>query len=272
MKKSVLALYLCFCTTFLSAQDRMTREEYIKTYSHIAIEQMIQTGIPASITMAQACLESGNGNSTLAREANNHFGIKCHDWDGEGFHQDDDEKNECFRKYDNPEESFRDHSDFLKSRERYASLFSLEPDDYKGWAYGLKKAGYATAPDYAQKLIKIIEESELYKLDNPDTIDENADVPAEAVSNIAVNSPSRTETETGTATETHSHIIYLNREIHREGKTAYIIANGYDTYSSLAKDYNLFKKEILRFNGLKKEKPIPAGAKIYIERKKKEKR
>lgn len=123
--------------------------------------------IPASITLAQGCLESGDGNSALARRANNHFGIKCHDnWKGKKFRQDDDERNECFRKYDNAVDSYTDHSYFLTSRPRYNSLFDLKITDYKGWAHGLKAAGYATNPKYAQLLIDIIEEYQLYKYDN----------------------------------------------------------------------------------------------------------
>lgn len=123
--------------------------------------------IPASITLAQGCLESGDGNSALARRANNHFGIKCHDgWKGKKFRQDDDERNECFRKYDNAVDSYTDHSYFLTSRPRYSSLFDLKITDYKGWAHGLKAAGYATNPKYAQLLIDIIEEYQLYKYDN----------------------------------------------------------------------------------------------------------
>lgn len=151
--------------TGISAQSRMTREEYILMYKDIAIEQMHRTGIPASITLAQACLESDNGNSPLATEANNHFGIKCHGWTRDSIHIDDDELQECFRKYDDAAESFQDHSDFLKYRKRYAKLFTLGPYDYVGWAKGLKAAGYATLPTYAEKLIKIIEENYLFLFD-----------------------------------------------------------------------------------------------------------
>jgi hypothetical protein len=122
-------------------------------------------GIPASITLAQGILESGDGLSKLAREANNHFGIKCHDWTGDRIYHDDDEKGECFRKYRHAEESYRDHSEFLRNRQRYSELFSYDPKDYKSWAHGLKKAGYATSPTYATTLIKIIEENQLHLFD-----------------------------------------------------------------------------------------------------------
>jgi len=141
-------------------------EDYINYYSSIAMDEMIQFGIPASITLAQGILESGAGRGTLAVQANNHFGIKCHDWTGKKIFHDDDKKQECFRKYDNPEYSYRDHSIFLSNRGRYSFLFDFKKDDYKKWARGLKKAGYATDPKYSQKLIDLIERYELYKYDN----------------------------------------------------------------------------------------------------------
>ena len=141
-------------------------EDYVNFYSTIAMDEMMQFGIPASITLAQGILESGAGKGRLAVEANNHFGIKCHDWNGKKIYHDDDEDQECFRKYDNPEYSYRDHSLFLKNRGRYSFLFEFKKDDYKQWARGLKKAGYATDPKYPQKLIDLIERYELYKYDN----------------------------------------------------------------------------------------------------------
>jgi len=141
--------------------------EYIDNYKDIAVRKMIEYKIPASITLAQGVLESGNGRSELTRKANNHFGIKCHKgWTGKKVHHDDDEKHECFRKYNHPEESFDDHSMFLTSRSRYAALFELESDDYKAWAKGLKNAGYATDRKYPDKLIKIIEDYKLYQYDD----------------------------------------------------------------------------------------------------------
>ena len=141
-------------------------EDYVNFYSAIAMDEMMQFGIPASITLAQGILESGAGKGRLAVEANNHFGIKCHDWNGKKIYHDDDEDQECFRKYDNPEYSYRDHSLFLKNRGRYSFLFEFKKDDYKQWARGLKKAGYATDPKYPQKLIDLIERYELHKYDN----------------------------------------------------------------------------------------------------------
>jgi flagellum-specific peptidoglycan hydrolase FlgJ len=148
----------------------MTNEQrthwYVNTYSKISIEEMKKFGIPASITMSQGILESNSGKGSLALKSNNHFGIKCHKgWRGKKVYHDDDAKGECFRKYKNPEKSYRDHSIFLESRDRYNSLFKYNKKNYVKWAKGLKKAGYATDPKYAEKLISIIERYELWKLD-----------------------------------------------------------------------------------------------------------
>jgi flagellum-specific peptidoglycan hydrolase FlgJ len=145
-----------------------TADSYIQRFKTIAIQEMNIYGIPASITLAQGLVESSNGNGDLARIANNHFGIKCtSDWTGKSYYKDDDQVNDCFRVYDKPEDSFRDHSNFLK-RKRYAPLFELDKNDYKGWANGLKAAGYATNPRYPQMLINIIEKYNLDQYDRPE--------------------------------------------------------------------------------------------------------
>lgn len=150
------------------AMKEITIEEYIDKYKHISIEEMEKSGIPASITLAQGILESRFGNSELAVKGNNHFGIKCHkEWTGKKMYYDDDARNECFRVYRNPEESYRDHTDFLETRSRYAFIFEFESTDYKNWAKGLKKAGYATNPQYANILINLIEKHQLYLYDRP---------------------------------------------------------------------------------------------------------
>lgn len=167
MKKNLLSLFtLLLLSSALMAQVTEERTAYVKQYKDIAIRKMVEYGIPASITLAQGVLESGAGKSELALKANNHFGIKCHkEWTGKKFYYDDDEPNECFRKYDSAEESYDDHSFFLITRERYNDLFDLDVTDYRGWAFGLKKAGYATNPNYPKLLIKIIEEYKLYNYD-----------------------------------------------------------------------------------------------------------
>lgn len=181
MKRSlilcVLVLILASCGSKRKAiragKDRAGNElvknssatDYIDKFKNIAVAEMEKYGIPASITLAQGLLESGNGNSGLAVEANNHFGIKCtSDWKGKSIYKDDDRRNDCFRVYRDPEESFRDHSEFLK-RKRYAFLFELNKDDYEGWAYGLKQAGYATNPRYPELLISLVERYSLHQFD-----------------------------------------------------------------------------------------------------------
>lgn len=162
-----LAVAIPFCGSTAAEKNQDLYADYIDTYSDIAIREMADYGIPASITLAQGILESGVGKSRLAVEANNHFGIKCHnDWTGETITHDDDRRRECFRKYDNAEESFIDHSQFLKSKARYSFLFELDRRDYKGWAKGLKQAGYATDKNYADRLVTLIEDLELYRFDD----------------------------------------------------------------------------------------------------------
>ena len=169
-KKAILLSGILLCISVqLGAQVRQTREEYISRYMPIAIAHMERYGIPASITMAQGILESDCGNSLLSMKSNNHFGIKCkRNWTGDKVYHDDDAKGECFRSYPSVEASYRDHAEFLDSQPRYDSLFAYSPTDYKSWARGLKAAGYATAPDYAQRLCRIIEEAQLFLLDQPD--------------------------------------------------------------------------------------------------------
>lgn len=164
----VYRLVMCFCLFFFTASaQKMSSVEYIAKYKDLAISEMNQYGIPASITLAQGVLESGNGNSELARKAKNHFGIKCHSsWTGKKVYHDDDEAQECFRKYPTVSASYRDHSIFLQ-KARYANLFELSITDYRGWAKGLKKAGYATNPQYPERLINIIELHHLQQYDNP---------------------------------------------------------------------------------------------------------
>jgi flagellum-specific peptidoglycan hydrolase FlgJ len=155
-------------TSYLGQTDKKftPSEYYVFTYRDMAVKEMERTGIPASISLAQGMLESGCGGSYLSRVARNHFGIKCHnDWTGERIYLNDDEENECFRKYACVEGAYRDHSDFLRSNPRYWKLFELDIYDYKGWAEGLKRAGYATSPDYDRLLISIIDKYQLHLYD-----------------------------------------------------------------------------------------------------------
>ena len=189
--------------------------EYIAYFKQAAVKEMQLFDIPASITLAQGILESGSGKGRLARLANNHFGIKCHDWTGARVYHDDDKDQECFRKYKDPSQSFRDHSEFLAYRKRYAGLFKLRKDDYKGWARGLRKAGYATDPKYPQKLIALIERYELYKFD---TKSKN----------------SRSKKQTTSKTTKKRHTI-------RKGDTLYSISKLYNTTVDAIKRQNNLK-------------------------------
>ncbi|PYF75852.1 glucosaminidase domain-containing protein [Pedobacter nutrimenti] len=178
-----------------------TTLSYIESFKGVAIEEMNLYGIPASITLAQGIIESGSGNSSLARYANNHFGVKCtSEWKGKGYYKDDDQRNDCFRVYKDARQSYKDHSEFLK-RKRYSFLFQLDKNDYKNWAYGLKQAGYATNPKYPDMLISTIEKYQLYKYDQPESerqkiiredrvfTEINANIPKETKKFTPVDSP-----------------------------------------------------------------------------------
>ena len=261
MKRFSLSLLLLVaCAALLSSPQRMTREEYILLYKEVAVRQMLSSGIPASITMAQACLESDNGNSRLAVEGNNHFGIKCHGWAGDTIRANDDAQNECFRKYASADESFQDHSDFLRFRDRYAKLFELEPTDYKGWARGLKEAGYATSPTYADNLIRIIEDNRLYLFDVLDTAQAAVIPPAPAVAEAPV--------EVKPTKGSPLYRISLERQVYSRNGVSYVLAESYDSYSSIAEEYRLFRLELLYFNDMKEDRQLETGEIVYLERKK----
>lgn len=240
--------------------NKITREEYIQMYKEIAIEEMNSFHIPASITLAQGILESANGNSSLAKKANNHFGIKCHKgWNGKTYHMDDDAKDECFRKYSDPYESFKDHSIFLSTRDRYAFLFSLELTDYKGWSHGLKKAGYATNPKYPQLLIKIIED---YNLDQYD--DRNYKALAKNEKN---NKRKKDYTKNGADFKTIT-IGAANREIFINNGVKFIYARQGDTFYKIAQDFNIYTWQVYTYNDLKKKDKLTEGQMVYLEKKK----
>lgn len=231
--------------------------KYIDKYSSIAVAEMRRTGVPASITLAQGLLESSAGQSVLAVQANNHFGIKCHaDWKGKKMHRDDDTADECFRVYPTVEASFRDHSDFLRYRDRYKSLFELDPTDYKAWANGLSKAGYATDSKYAGKLIWIIEDYNLSRFDVdtqvPETTPEAVERPVE-VKRVRVQEVYR---------------FSLSRKVYEINGVPCVYAVEGDTYASLASARRLFEKELLRFNDLTEDRPLVAGELVYLKAKK----
>ena len=250
MKTHTLILLLLLPLSLLA--QRITPEDYIQTYKDIAMREMRDHKIPASITLAQGLLESGAGNSALAREAKNHFGIKCHKgWDGDTYIMDDDEKNECFRKYQNAEESFVDHSLFLTTRSRYAALFDLDITDYEGWAKGLKAAGYATNPKYAQLLIDRIKLYDLSKYDEialGERSDDNLlpDIePEDELLELAFSPENRSAFELVDMTE-DKRFIYENNKVRfvyaKEGETPERLAQAFGIKMKKFCDYNLIKR------------------------------
>lgn len=252
-------LATCILLSAFSTVKAESRKNFIRKYKHIAIREMERTGIPASITLAQGILESGCGESELALNANNHFGIKCHkEWDGDTYTMDDDEKDECFRKYKNAEQSWIDHSEFLISRPRYAGLFSLKTTDYRAWAKGLKAAGYATNPKYADLLIKIIEEEELYKYDrNIKHPTGAAPAPTITVEEFAESVSSQNRQES---------VSYRNREEMRNGIICIEAVAG-DNYSKIANYYGIKLKKLLQYND-KTDTNLKIGQLVYLKRKK----
>ena len=238
VKWSLLLAFFLPLGHVLQAQSRSKQyEEYIKKYRDIAVEEMEQYHIPASITLAQGLLESGAGQGTLARKSNNHFGIKCGgDWRGKTVKHDDDARNECFRVYKNAADSYRDHSKFLAGRPRYASLFKLDMTDYKGWAHGLKKAGYATNPRYAYQLIDIIERYDLYKYDKKGGLKWMKENP-------------------------NPHQPYLANGL------VYVIGRSGDTWKSLSKEFDISKRKLRKYNDLYKDYVIQDGDILYLEKK-----
>lgn len=228
----------------------MTAQEYIDKYKDDAVKEMLMNGIPASIILAQGMLESANGNSGLAVYANNHFGIKCHkNWNGACMIHDDDEKNECFRKYPTVLDSYIDHSLFLKSRPWYAPLFQLRPNDYKGWAVGLKKSGYATDPRYAERLIEIIEECKLSQYD------ELAQLPS-------IKPQLKHYRKEGLLLSSIEKRILFNG-------LKYIVVKEGESFYKIATANNIEMSDLYKYNDLTlKDKPF-AGQILYLEPKRK---
>lgn len=236
-KRSFLGLLLGTVSmgTSLIMEAQTDRQRYVEDYKDMAIAEMDRYGIPASITLAQGILESGNGKSRLAVAGRNHFGIKCHNgWDGGRVFHDDDKANECFRKYDKVEDSFRDHSLFLAERSRYAFLFELPMDDYRSWARGLQKAGYATSKKYADLLIRIIEDERLYRFD-----------------------------------EVSEGILLDPHEIRRHAVgLRFIQAEKGDTWESLAAELDMSVDRLLKYNECSYDRELPPGMFVFLQKKK----
>ena len=246
----IISLLLTFSTSLIAQPVptvdfpfKMSVEEYVEKYAPIAVEEMQRSRIPASITLAQGLIESGNGNSRLALIANNHFGIKCRkDWTGESITHDDDAPQECFRKYPTPLDSYRDHSEFLKSGTRYAFLFDLEITDYKAWANGLKRAGYATNPKYAEILINTIERNNLYRFDGMK--------PAEPVARKIA--------------EEKREELKQEKNITVNGVPAIVVATG-ESFTSIALANDMRVWQLYKYNDLNKDAVLKPGDTLYTK-------
>lgn len=223
-------------------------QAYIDQYKDLAIEQMLHYNIPASITLAQGLLESAAGRSDLTRSGNNHFGIKCHGWTGRRTYHNDDAVGECFRAYDNARQSYEDHSRFLATQSRYARLFDLKRTDYKGWAHGLKRCGYATNPQYATKLIQIIQ---LYGLDNYDR--------ATTYDRFMA----RHSSEDRPAPDGSFHVIKAYN------RNYYVIARKGDTFASLADELGISSRKLAKYNERNRKEQLAPGDVVYLKKKQK---
>lgn len=295
----LIALSIWVCSNVYA--QKITRAQYIIMWKDVAQQSMRVYGIPASITLAQACLESADGNSELAMKGKNHFGIKCHGWEGKKIYHDDDKKGECFRRYKHAEQSFEDHALFLSERKRYAALFELKPDDYKAWAKGLKRAGYATNPKYPALLIKIIEDNKLYEYDEevlkegkrnrkkrrdsdeadeemiaeinigteevktPEELEEAQETDANELEKSEKNKEEQAvdnqEPEFGTSIEVTIGKVV---KIH-ENNVKYVVAEGGDTPELVAQELNLGRWQIEKYNDIDEHHVFTAGEIIFIQ-------
>lgn len=248
MKRRVITLLMLSLSVSMMAQMKWNQsyQQYFDQYKDLAIEQMMKYRIPASITLAQGVFESGAGKSELARRGNNHFGIKCHGWRGAKTYHTDDAPNECFRAYKNVYESYEDHSKFLANGRRYSNLFRLKITDYKGWARGLKAAGYATNPQYANRLINIIELYGLYRYDTANSYDKFF---ARHAKDQAVNGI--------------LHAIYAFNDNY------YIKVRRGDTFNSLAEELDVSARSLAKYNELDRDAVLSEGDIVYLKKKKK---
>lgn len=248
-----IAIIFLFSISSMASWAQMrwnqTYQLYINQYKDLAIREMLQYRIPASITLAQAVFESGAGRSRLARLGNNHFGIKCHDWTGRTIAEDDDALGECFRAYDHPLQSFEDHSKFLVNSSRYRRLFSLSMQDYRGWAHGLKACGYATNPRYAYKLIELIELYKLYVYDSARSYDH------------AMVEYSGNQTVINQAKPLHPIAIF--------NKNYYIRARRGDTFKLIGEEIGVSYKKIAKYNERDKDDALTEGEIIFLKKKRK---
>lgn len=271
-----------------SQSDRLRIDAYVNQYKDLAMAEMVRTGVPASITLAQGILETAGGQSDLASKGNNHFGIKCkNDWKGESMFHDDDAKNECFRKYASADDSYKDHSDFLKFRPNYAFLFKLDATDYEGWAKGLKRAGYATSSTYSQAIIKMIVENDLQQyslavLQRQDNKDEEIlalnDNTSTGLSLEAADDVQAEETIVLTAAATAAPIVLMQQPNKipqnypantvftiNDVKVIYVQAG--TSLLALANNYNTALKKLMDYNDLDETEILATNQLIFLEKK-----
>lgn len=250
---SILLLSTLFSTAQTQSKAYLL---YIEQYHKIAERQQTEHGIPASIILAQGLLESGAGQGELALMSNNHFGIKCTDWNGDKVYHDDDLRNECFRKYNQVLDSYEDHAQFLKNRTRYAFLFDLKPTDYEGWAFGLKKAGYATDPTYAFKLISIVENYNLHKFDLGNNVD---------YSDSKTNNQNANQNGYGSMGSIHATI---NHPIYKVNKIRCITAIASDSYAAIADEFNVSEARLREMNEVSSASNLEPGMRVFLNYKK----
>lgn len=283
-----LIIIVCFsCKVGRSQYNEASIKKYIDDYKELAINNMYEYKIPASITLAQGIFESACGTSRLATDGNNHFGIKCHkEWNGDTVLLDDDELQECFRKYSKVEESYTDHSLFLTTRPRYNSLFSLDIMDYSGWAKGLKSAGYATNPEYANRLIKLIETYHIARIDtlyqerllagyfkdypnvNPDVLAQN--VEKEPIISEEEHKPTSISVFSATPNEYPvAEYPFTDRTVYVNNNTLFVIAQKGDSYGKIAKDVQTTVKKLKKYNDVSSSAKLKIDQVVYIERKSK---
>lgn len=270
MRNWFLSIVVLFLSIQSWSQDNAAVLDYIKTYRQLAIDEMVRTGVPASIKLAQGIHETEAGQSDLVTRSNNHFGIKCKTgWQGDKVYHDDDERGECFRSYTSPQDSYSDHSNFLRKNQRYAFLFELDPTDYKSWAYGLKKAGYATNIKYSQILIKLIEE---YDLQQYSLIALGKQAPPDdmVVTTNAIGSSA------GPAAPSSNDEV-VTAEIKRDypsgefviNNTKVILVPAGTVLLSIAEKYNIPLSRLYEFNDMEQEDVIVQSQLIYLQRKRK---
>ena len=264
--KNLSIKYIFYLALYMLAPVRMKAQHlpnedivyYITQYADIAINEMVRTGVPASIKIAQGILETQAGKSKLVAESNNHFGIKCKsNWDGPKVYHDDDAQGECFRKYKDAISSYKDHSDFLKLQPRYASLFELDVDDYKGWAWGLKKAGYATNPIYAETLIKFIEDYQLNILNDyaEDEEQEKYDL-SDYIGEITKNGLTPSTVTTKSSSSFSNKKISYPEDVFKINNVKVIYATEGTSLLAVAKKYKIALPKLLSYNELPKSNSV----------------